>query len=395
MGEVPREVWITGMGMVSCLGEGAEAHWQGFTEGRLNVDRERFAPCMVHPLAPLNLDRQIPKKSDQRQMEGWQRTGTYAAGLALESAGLKGNAGLLARTDMIVAASGGERDRAVDLAIINKKPKSANPGIFLNETLMSDLRPTLFLAQLSNLLAGNISIVHGVTGSSRTFMGEESAGLDAVRIAHTRIAAGQSDIALVGGAQNAERKEMLMLYEFGAFNLTGAFAPVWERAAHPGFALGSMGAFLVLESAEHAHMRGAKPFARLAAVRAARSDRSPDTVTATLERLWEAVAPRVRSASAAFISGATGVAPATAEERTFLEAHADIAVRATGTTLGHGVEPQFVMNIALAALALSRGKLFAPSDRFERAMAGPLTRAVVTAVGHWRGEGLALVEATG
>ena len=38
---------------------------------------------------------------------------------------------------------------------------------------MNDLRPTLFLAQLSNLLAGNISIVHGVTGSSRTFMGEE------------------------------------------------------------------------------------------------------------------------------------------------------------------------------------------------------------------------------
>ena len=48
---------------------------------------------------------------------------------------------------------------------------------------MSDLRPTLFLAQLSNLLAGNISIVHGVTGSSRTFMGEEAAGVDAVRIA--------------------------------------------------------------------------------------------------------------------------------------------------------------------------------------------------------------------
>jgi len=61
---------------------------------------------------------------------------------------------------------------------------------------MNDLRPTLFLAQLSNLLAGNIAIVHGVTGSSRTFMGEEPAGVDAARIALARIAAGQSDIAL-------------------------------------------------------------------------------------------------------------------------------------------------------------------------------------------------------
>ena len=123
---------------------------------------------------------------------------------------------------------------------------------FLNERLMNDLRPTLFLAQLSNLLAGNISIVHGVTGSSRTFMGEESAGIDAVRVAAARIAAGQSEIALVGGAQNAERKEMLMLYAFGGFALKGPFRPVWERSAQPGFALGSMGAFLVLESAAHA-----------------------------------------------------------------------------------------------------------------------------------------------
>ena len=84
---------------------------------------------------------------------------------------------------------------------------------------MSDLRPTLFLAQLSNLLAGNISIVHGVTGSSRTFMGEESAGIDAVRIALSRIGAGQSDIALVGGSYNGERPDLLMLYEFGGLAL--------------------------------------------------------------------------------------------------------------------------------------------------------------------------------
>ena len=58
----------------------------------------------------------------------------------------------------------------------------------------------LFLSQLSNMLAGNISIVHGVTGSSRTFMGEE-AGLEALRIALARINAGQSEVVLVGGVQ--------------------------------------------------------------------------------------------------------------------------------------------------------------------------------------------------
>ena len=52
---------------------------------------------------------------------------------------------------------------------------------------MNDLRPTLFLTQLSNLLAGNIAIVHGVSGTSRTFMGEEAASIDAARIALARI----------------------------------------------------------------------------------------------------------------------------------------------------------------------------------------------------------------
>src|SRR6266487_1950275 len=219
MADTPREVWITGIGIVSCLGEGADAHWQGLAERRIKVDAETFAPYLVHPLAPLDLDKQIPKKGDQRQMEPWQRIGTYAAGLALADAGVKGNAELLARTDMIVAAGGGERDIAVDGTILTNKSKVASPEAYLNERLMSDLRPTLFLAQLSNLLAGNISIVHGVTGSSRTFMGEEAAGIDAVRVALSRIIAGQSQLALVGGAHSAERQDILLLYEFGGYVL--------------------------------------------------------------------------------------------------------------------------------------------------------------------------------
>ncbi len=390
-----RETWITGVGILSCLGEGPEAHWQAFASGKINFDAAGYPPYIVHPLPPVNFDAQIPKKGDQRQMEPWQRIGVYAAGLALDSAGVKGNADILGRMDMIVAAGGGERDLAVDGRILSGLPKAgAKVGEhdrFLNERLMSDLRPTLFLAQLSNLLAGNISIVHGVTGSSRTFMGEESAGVDAVRIALARIRAGQSDITLVGGAQNSERKEMLMLYEFGGFALKGAFTPVWDRAAHPGFALGSMGAFLVLEASEHARSRGAKPLARLAAVVNARSNREPGAVTATLHKLW-ATLPPVRP-DCAVISGACGAFPATAEERAFLDTHAELAVRATGTRIGHGVEPQFAMNIALAAMAVERRALFPPCDAGERAARGALTQAVVTGVGHWRGEGLALVEA--
>ena len=392
MADAPREAWITGIGIVSCLGEGAEAHWQGLAERRIKVDAETFAPYLVHPLAPLDLDKQIPKKGDQRQMEPWQRIGTYAAGLALADAGVKGNAELLARMDMIVAAGGGERDVAVDGAILTNKPKAANPEAFLNERLMSDLRPTLFLAQLSNLLAGNISIVHGVTGSSRTFMGEEAAGVDAVRIALARITAGQSELALVGGSHNGEREDLLLLYDSGGHMLRGAFQPVWERAK--GMVLGSLGAFLVLEARGHAEARNAKPLARLSGVLSERSSRTAGAIPAALARMWQRLVPPV-SAGIAVISGATDAQPATGEERAWLKTLPDVPVRATSSILGHVFEPQFAMNIALAALALGRKKLFPAVDSsgIEQEYEGPLERVAVTAVGHWRGEGMALIEA--
>jgi len=388
------EVWITGIGLATSLGEGLDAHWDALSQRRINVDEKGFAPCVVHPLAPVNLDMQIPKKGDQRQMEAWQRIGTYAAGLALESAGVKGNKEILGRMDMVIAAGGGERDLAVDSNILSLEQKGNSAPGFLNERLMSDLRPTLFLAQLSNLLAGNIAIVHGVTGSSRTFMGEEAAGVDAVRIALARIAAGQSDIALIGGSQNGERKDLLVLYEFGGFNLKDKFAPVWARGEAGGFALGSGGAFLVIESRAHAEARGAKPFARLVNVVAdmARRKHAGD-VTSTLEKLWAKLG-KVGD-KAAVVTGATGVEPVTSEELAFLKTHAELPVRATGTAFGHTMEAQFPLGLALAALSLSRGALFPPDDRspVEVEMSQSPSQIVVIGTGHWRGEGMALVEA--
>jgi 3-oxoacyl-[acyl-carrier-protein] synthase II len=388
------EIWITGVGLATSLGEGLDANWDALKARRINIDEKTFAPYIVHPWAPVNLDTQIPKKGDQRQMEAWQRIGTYAAGLALDSAGVKGNKEILDRMDMIVAAAGGERDLAVDIAILNADAKGNSAPNFLNERLMNGLRPTLFLAQLSNLVAGNIAIVHGVSGTSRTFMGEEAASVDAARIALARIASGQSDIALIGAAYNGERQDLLMLYEFGGFNLKDKFAPVWARQETPGFALGSAGAFLVIESRTHAQARGAKPYARLTSVVADLAQRKqPGAVTRSLEALWNRLG--VLDGNGALITGATGAEPVTSEEKAFLSQHPDYAIRATGTMFGQTVEAQFPLGLALAALSISRGELFPPNDPtgLEVEMSGAPTQIVVVAAGHWQGEGMALVEA--
>jgi len=388
-----REVWITGVGLLTCLGEGLETTWDKLERGGPPAyDAKSFAPYIVHPLPPISFDRQIVKKSDQRQMEPWQRFGVYAAGLALADAGVAGKPDLLDRTDMIVAAGGGERDVEADTAILAGARRVANPSAFLNERLMSDLRPTLFLAQLPNLLAGNISIVHGVVGSSRTLLGEEAAGVDAVRVAHARIAAGQSELTLVGGAYNAARWDILLALEQDGLLLKDHFAPVWDRGPHGGIALANMAAFLVLESRDHAEMRGAKARARLATVRSERNRRQPGDIEATLRNEWEAIAPGVKREHAAVISGASGLEPATSAEQRAL-AQFGLPVRNTGTYIGHAIETQFEANLGIACAAIEHGKLFPPSGTGDTGDApAELSQIVVTSVGNWRGEGLALIE---
>ena len=393
----PQEVWITGIGLVSSLGEGAAPHRAATVAApaepdaspppRPVLDEAGFAPFPVHPLPALDLDRQIPKRGDQRQMEPWQRLGTYAAGLAIDDAGARD---LVGGMHLVVAAGGGERDTALDEQVATELARlpAEEAGRLLNGRLAGGLRPTLFLAQLSNLLAGNISIVHGVAGSSRTFMGEESAAADAVRIAAARLAEGRGEIALVGGAYVAGRWDMLLVYASGGALWRGPWAPVAERLARGGGAvLGTAGAFLVLEAAAHARARGARGLARIAAVATgAARRRGASTALASAQALAAPLLPRLRPGHAV-LSGATGAAGPLREEEAFLAWLRDAVggaaqgpVRRTADLIGHAVEAAFPANLALAALAIAGGH--AP-------------QALVTGFGLWRGEALALVEPIG
>ncbi len=383
----PRDVVITGIGLVSSLGEGIEAHWRAFVQPSLPpaVETERFAPYTVHPLPPIDWTLQIPKKGDQRQMENWQRLGVYVAGLALDDAGLKADEQRCSTMDLIVAAGGGERDEDVDESILAAALDRNDADVLVNEKLTSDLRPTLFLAQLSNLLAGNISIVHKITGSSRTFMGEEGAGVSALQTAVARLSSGQSSHILVGGAFQTEHPDMLLGFELGTTLHRGPWSPVWRREGEGGGIItGSGGAFLVLETREHAEARGARIYAVL------------EKVVSGLSRRGEGYADRIRAmvqslgvaAPALVISAANGLRADTAAER---EALSGYSIRAFNTLTGHLKEAQLPFAVALAALTVFNGEAPAPTSEEEAALSGAPQTVLTTAVGFHRGEGAALV----
>ena len=395
-----RDVWITGIGLVSSLGEGLDAHWHALAESdpKPVIDTIATPPFPIHPLVKLELDKQIPRRADQRQMEAWQRIGTYAAGLALSDAEVAGKPEILGHTHAVIAADGGERDIAADGAILESLREEENVGPQLNKRLASDLRPTLFLAQLPNLLAGNVSIVHNVTGSSRTFMGEELGAVSAVEVAWRRIGAGQGDIFLVGGAGLAGRKDTSLGYSLGGTMWASEFLPIWQRAVRGGGAvMGSVGAFLVLEAPEHATARGRKPYARLASVRSDMNGRKEGEIRATVLRQFKEIVPDGPPVDV--LSAATGVGQPTREEH---EALARLiaerrvgTVRAIGSMMGRGVSATFPAIAGLAALAIQRGAFFRPFEADEIETPPPATsgRILVTSVGMSSGEGMGLITA--
>jgi 3-oxoacyl-[acyl-carrier-protein] synthase II len=133
---------------------------------------------------------------------------------------------------------------------------------------------------------------------------------------------------------------------------------------------------MVLEAREHAAARGATPLARVTGVAAERTRRGRGDVDAALTRLWEAVGP---GPEAVVVSGATGVASVTEEERAALDALVSGSrLYATGDVVGHTMEAQALFSVALAAALIG---------------AGEAREAVATSVGHWRGEGMVRVVA--
>jgi 3-oxoacyl-[acyl-carrier-protein] synthase II len=394
----PNDVVITGIGIVTCHGTGKEPHIALLSSDVAPepvLETEKFTPYVVHRLPEIDWSSQIGRK-DQRQMENWQRLGVFAAGLALDDAGMKDDVDACGSMDLIVAAGGGERDIAVDSLIVDEALKRNDRERLLIEKLTTELRPTLFLAQLSNLLAGNISIVHKVTGSSRTFMGEESAGISAIETAFARIKAGQSTHTLVGGAFIAERADILLLVEGIRAHQTGPWQPLWARDGSEGggMILGTVGAFLVLESREHAEARGAHIYAVLDAVEGDRGNRDDGKLETRLNR----ITPEASALSAddtILFSGASGLADLTQREKASLtERFPGMPVRGFAGAIGHSLEAQFPAGLALAALAIDSGAIVPAFDAAHEAAQGTAARhAIVTTVGYVRGEGLAVLSA--
>jgi 3-oxoacyl-[acyl-carrier-protein] synthase II len=217
-------------------------------------------------------------------------------------------------------------------------------------------------------------------------MGEEGAGVSALQTAVARLASGQSTHTLVGGAFQTEHPDKLLAYELGGYLHRGKWQPLWDRHAEGGGVItGSGGAFLVLETREHAQARGARIYAVVDKVASSLSSRAKGKLAQDIAAIVEALGAEP---GRLIISGASGAPGPTRTERQALAAH---VLRGFSALTGHLKEAQLPFAVALAALSLFNGHAPGTMSDTETPYDVAPDTVLATAIGHHRGEGAALL----
>ena len=171
-----------------------------------------------------------------RRMSGYVKLTLAVVRLALEQAGLLGDAARLRSTAAILGTTHGSPEFCYDYyaKIVRDGVKTANPA--------------LFAEGVPNAAAAQVSIAYGLGGPCQTIIGSRTSGLDALRLAAERIRQGRCDRVIVAAAEEThpslDRAYSACGLQRGDANAAG-FVP------SPG------GVCLVLESRRGADERGA------------------------------------------------------------------------------------------------------------------------------------------
>ncbi len=264
-----RRVVITGVGLVTPLGVGAERVWKRLIEGQSGIRAiQSFdvadLPAKIAGQVPrgdtasgdFNADDWVAPK-EQRKMNEFIVYALAAAEQAVADAGWKPDDPEERERSGVMIGSG-----------IGGLPGITEGAITLHERGPRRLSPFFIPANLINLASGHVSIRYGFTGPNHAVVTACSTGAHAIGDAARLIMWDDADVMVCGGAEAAICR--LGLAGFAAARaLSTAFNDQPSRASRPwdeardGFVMGEGAGVLVLEELEHAKKRGAKIYAEV------------------------------------------------------------------------------------------------------------------------------------
>ncbi len=367
MSEGQRDVWITGLGLVTPVGIGLDAFWQGLQNGKSPVRTiDRFDPTQFRSQVAAQIDDFVATdhmdSRTARQTDRFSQLALACGKLALADAGLNVGQRGSARADRfgvyIGSALGG-------IAYAEEQHER-----YLGRGIRS-VAPNLALAVFGGAAPANIGIALGLHGPVLSTANSCAAGAVAIGEAFRLIRSGAADAAIAGGVEAP-----LSPLAFGAFDIIRALSATHNdrpsEASRPfdserdGFVMGEGAGLLVLEAAEVAQRRGARAYAELRGY-AATSDAHhmvqprPDGRQAARAARLALADGRMKAADVDYVNAHASATPlgdaieARAIARALGPRAREVPVSGTKAYYGHPLGASGAIEAAIAALAISRG----------------------------------------
>ncbi|AUX72392.1 beta-ketoacyl-ACP synthase II [Erwinia pyrifoliae] len=255
-----RRVVVTGLGMLSPVGNTVESTWNALVAGQSGIspidhfDTSAYATRFAGLVKDFNCADFIPRK-DLKKMDDFIQYGIVAGIQAMQDSGLEITEENACRIGAAIGSGIG------GLGLIEKNHTS----------LMNDgprkISPFFVPSTIVNMIAGHLTIMFGMKGPSISISTACTSGVHNIGHAARIIAYNDADVMLAGGAEKGSTP--LGVGGFGAARALSMRNDDPQAASRPwdkdrdGFVLGDGAGVVVLEEYEHAKKRGAKIYAEV------------------------------------------------------------------------------------------------------------------------------------
>ena len=260
-----RRVVVTGLGLISPVGNSVAEGWANLLAGRSGIanvtkfDASALACRFAGEVKGFNVEEYFPAK-DARHMDTFIHYGMAASIQAVRDAGLTTGRALT-------------EDQAERIGVMVGSGIGGLPLIEATQKEYSErgprrISPFFVPASIINMISGHVSILYGFTGPNLAIVTACTTGLHCIGEAGRMIEYGDVDVMVAGGAEGTVSP--LGMGGFAAARALSTRNDDPATASRPwdkdrdGFVLGEGGGVLVLEEYGHAKRRGAKIYAELA-----------------------------------------------------------------------------------------------------------------------------------
>jgi 3-oxoacyl-[acyl-carrier-protein] synthase II len=256
-----RRVAITGLGMVSPVGNDVDSSWQALLAGRSGIgpitrfDAATFGCRIAGEVRGFDVAAYMAPK-EARRMDAFIHYGIAASIQAIRDSGIEISDGNRERIGVIVGSG------------IGGLPMIEDNHDELRTRGARRISPFLIPGSIINMIAGNLSIMYGLKGPNLAIVTACTTGLHSIGMAGRLIEHGDAEIMIAGGAEGT-----ISALGIGGFDSmkalslrnddpAGASRP-WDRD-RDGFVMGEGAGVMVLEEFESARRRGARIYCELA-----------------------------------------------------------------------------------------------------------------------------------